>query len=394
MQDRTVPPQKRSRWPLFVMPGLLVLLGIGWTGFWFYASGQVGTQFDLWRAREAEAGRVYDCGKLNVGGYPFRFEVTCDNANVELISQTASRKLGKAELNQILAVAQIYNPQLLIAEFTSPLTFTEQGEQQSLILNWKGSQASVYGLPKSPQRVSFVMDDPVLERSAGSVRTPLGRAKHIELHGRIAEGSVAENPVIDVAWQVAQGSSDALHPVLGEAFDMTTQARLKGLKDFRPKPWPERFREIQAADGRIEIVQSRLQQGTLVAVATGALGISAQGFLEGELQMTVAGLDKIVPALGLDKILEQGVPQATLDRLAPGLKAEQVDKAMGALDKMIPGLGNMVRQRAPAALQAGIGMLGQKTELEGRPAQSFPLRFSEGAVYLGPIRFAQSPALF
>jgi hypothetical protein len=394
MQDHTVLPQKRSRWPLFVMPGLLVLLGIGWTGFWFYASGQVGTQFDLWRAREAEAGRVYDCGKLNVGGYPFRFEVTCDNANVELISQTASRKLGKAELNQILAVAQIYNPQLLIAEFTSPLTFTEQGEQQSLILNWKGSQASVYGLPKSPQRVSFVMDDPVLERSAGSVRTPLGRAKHVELHGRIAEGSAAENPVIDVALQLAQGSSDALHPVLGEAFDMTTQARLKGLKDFRPKPWPERFREIQAADGRIEIVQSRLQQGTLVAVATGALGISPQGFLEGELQMTVAGLDKIVPALGLDKILEQGVPQATLDLLAPGLKAEQVDKAMGALDKMIPGLGNMVRQKAPAALQAGIGMLGQKTELEGRPAQSFPLRFSEGAVYLGPIRFAQSPALF
>lgn len=394
MQDRTVPPQKRSRWPLFVMPGLLVLLGVGWTGFWFYASGQVGTQFDRWRAREAEAGRVYNCGKLNVGGYPFRFEVTCDNANVELISQTASRKLGKAELNQILAVAQVYNPQLMIAEFTSPLTFTEQGEQQSLILNWKGSQASVYGLPQSPQRMSFVMDDPVLERSAGSVRTPLARAKHVELHGRIAEGSAVENPVIDLAWQLAKGSSDALHPVLGEAFDMTTQARLKGLKDFRPKPWPERFREIQAANGRIEILQSRLQQGTLVAVATGSLGISPQGFLDGELQMTVAGLDKIVPALGLDKILEQGVPQATLDRLAPGLKAEQVDKAMGALDKMIPGLGNIVRQKAPAALQAGIGMLGQKTELEGRPAQSFPLRFSEGSVYLGPFRFAQSPALF
>jgi hypothetical protein len=394
MQDRTVPLQKRSRWPLFVMPGLLVLLGVGWTGFWFYASGQVGTQFDRWRAREAEAGRVYNCGKLNVGGYPFRFEVTCDNANVELISQTASRKLGKAELNQILAVAQVYNPQLMIAEFTSPLTFTEQGEQQSLILNWKGSQASVYGLPQSPQRMSFVMDDPVLERSVGSVRTPLARAKHVELHGRIAEGSAVENPVIDLAWQLAKGSSDALHPVLGEAFDMTAQARLKGLKDFRPKPWPERFREIQAANGRIEVVQSRLQQGTLVAVATGSLGISPQGFLDGELQMTVAGLDKIVPALGLDKILEQGVPQATLDRLAPGLKAEQVDKAMGALDKMIPGLGNIVRQKAPAALQAGIGMLGQKTELEGRPAQSFPLRFSEGSVYLGPFRFAQSPALF
>ena len=76
------------------------------------------------------------------------------------------------------------------------------------------------------------------------------------------------------------------------------------------------------------------------------------------------------------------------------MKAEQVDKAMGALDKLIPGLGNVVRQRAPAALTAGVAMLGQKTTLEGRPAQAFPLRFSEGAVYLGPFRFAQTPPLF
>ena len=91
--------------------------------------------------------------------------------------------------------------------------------------------------------------------------------------------------------------------------------------------------------------------------------------LEGELQMMVAGLDKIVPALGIDKILEQGVPQETLDRLAPGLKTEQVDRLMGTLDRMLPGLGNVVRQKAPAALGAGVSMIGKKTTLEGKPAQ-------------------------
>jgi hypothetical protein len=394
MQDVSNPPRKRTRWPLFVIPGLLVILAIGWTAFWFYASSQVGAQFDRWRTREAQSGRVYDCGKLSVGGYPFRFEVRCADASVDLISQTANRKFGKGQLSEILAVAQIYDPQRLIAEFTGPLTVTEHGEQQSLIINWSKAQASVFGLPISPQRVSIVVDDPTLERSAASVRTPIGRAKRSELHGRIAEGSAAANPVIEVAWQLTQASADALHPALGEAFDMTSQARLSGLKDFRPKPWPERFREIQAANGRIEILQSRLQQGTMVAVATGSLGITPQGMLEGELQMVVAGLEKVVPALGIDKILEQGVPQATLDRLAPGLKAEQVDKAMGALDKLIPGLGNVVRQKAPAALTAGVAMLGQKTTLEGRPAQAFPLRFTEGAVYLGPFRFAQTPPLF
>ena len=33
--------------------------------------------------------------------------------------------------------------------------------------------------------------------------------------------------------------------------------------------------------------------------------------------MTVAGLEKIVPVLGIDKMLEEGVPQATLDPSRP-----------------------------------------------------------------------------
>ncbi len=394
MQDTSNPTRKRSRLGLFIMPGVLVILAIGWTGFWFYASSQVGAQFERWRAREAQSGRVYDCGKLNVGGYPFRFEVRCRNASVDLISQTANRKFGKVELTEILAVAQIYNPRLLIAEFSGPLAVTEQGEQQSLIVNWSKAQASVFGLPVSPERMSLVVDEPTLERSDGSVRAPVARAKKSELHGRIADGSAAANPVIEVVWQLAQASADPLHPALGEAFDMTAQARLSGLKDFRPKRWPERFREIQAANGRIEILQSRLQQGNLIAVATGSLGITPEGMLDGELQMVVAGLEKIVPALGIDKILEQGVPQETLDRLAPGLKTEQVDRLMGTLDRMLPGLGNVVRQKAPAALSAGVAMIGQKTTLEGKPAQAFPLRFAQGAVYLGPFRFAQTPPLF
>ena len=394
MQELANPPVRRSRWGLFAMPLVLVVLAIGWSIFWFVASSQVNVQFEHWRAREAQAGRVYDCGKLAVGGYPFRFEVRCQTATVDLIAQSAKRKFGKAELSEILAVAQIYNPRLLIAEFTGPLTVTEQGEQQSLMVNWKDARASVFGLPVSPERISLVVDEPTLERSAGTLRVPLARAKISEFHGRIAQGSALENPVIEAVWQLGKASAEPLHPVLGEAFDAKVQARLSGLKDFRPKPWPERFREIQAANGRIEILQSRLQQGNMIAVATGTLGITAEGFLDGELQMVVAGLEKIVPALGIDKILEQGASQATLDRLAPGLKAEQVDKAMGALDKLIPGLGNVVRQQAPVAIGGIIGMLGQKAMLEGKPAQAFPLRFAEGGVYLGRIRVAQTQPLF
>ena len=38
---------------------------------------------------EAKSGRVYDCGKRSVAGYPFRLEVSCEDASVALVSQTA-----------------------------------------------------------------------------------------------------------------------------------------------------------------------------------------------------------------------------------------------------------------------------------------------------------------
>jgi hypothetical protein len=112
------------------------------------------------------------------------------------------------------------------------------------------------------------------------------------------------------------------------------------------------------------------------------------------LQIVIAGIEKIIPALGIDKMLAENAPQASLDRVAPGLKSRDVKNAMGALDRLVPGLGGAVRQQAPAVVAAGVAMLGQKTTLEGRSAQAFPLRFVDGVMYLGSIRVAQTPPVF
>ena len=110
--------------------------------------------------------------------------------------------------------------------------------------------------------------------------------------------------------------------------------------------------------------------------------------------MTVTGLEKVIPALGIEKILEEGVPQATLDRVAPGLKARDVNGLLGALDRAIPGLGKVVRRNAGAGLTAAINALGTPAELDGKPARSFPLRFARGTVLLGPVKVGEVPPLF
>jgi len=397
MTDFTLSPRRRPLWRLFIAPVLVLIAAIAWSIFWFYAASQVDVQADAWRAQEAKSGRVYDCANRSVGGFPFRLEVRCDGATVTLVSQTAGANTQApitAKLGEILVVAQVYDPKRVIAEFTAPATVSDKAAQASYVVNWRLGRSSVFGLPAVPQRASIVFDDGAIDRLDGSTQVPLASVKHVELHGRIAEGSPADHPVIESVLQISEGSIKGLHPLLAEPFDADVRAMLSGLKDFAPKPWPVRFRELQAAGGHVDIMQSRIQQGDLVAVAAGTLGFSPAGCLDGELQMTVAGIEKVIPALGIDKMLDQGVPQATLDRVAPGVKTQDINNLFGALDRAIPGLGKVVKQNANVGVAAGINALGKETVLEGKKARSFPLRFVNGAVFLGPLKVAQIPPLF
>jgi hypothetical protein len=398
MSDTSLAPRRRPLWRLFMMPVLLLIAALGWSAFWFYSASQVDTASDAWRAREAKSGRVYDCAKRSVAGFPFRLEVRCDGVSVSLSSQTAGQAATQApvtaKLGEILVVAQIYDPKLLIAEFTAPAIIYDRGPQPSMTANWRTARSSVVGLPGIPQRASIVFDDPSIDRLNAAVQAPLARAKHIELHGRLAEGSVLDRPVIETVLKIERGSLQEVHPLLAEPFDADLRTMLSGLNDFSPKPWPQRFREIQAAGGHVEIVQSRIAQGEVVAVAAGTLGLGAQGRLDGELQMTVAGIEKVIPALGIEKMLDEGVPQATLDRVAPGVKTSDINNLFGALDRAIPGLGKVVKQNANVGVAAGINALGKEAVLEGRKARAFPLRFVDGAVFLGPLKVGDVPALF
>jgi hypothetical protein len=398
MSDMTLAPRRRPLWRLFIMPVLLLIAAAAWSAFWFYAASEVDVKADAWRAQEAKSGRVYDCARRSVAGFPFRLEVRCDGASVSLQSQTAEQAATQApitaKLGEILVVAQIYDPKLLIAEFTAPATISDRGQQPSMSVNWSKARSSVVGLPAVPQRASIVFDDPEVNRINGSMQAPLARAKHIELHGRLAEGSAADHPVIETVLKIEGGSLQEVHPLLAQPFDADVRTMLSGLKDFSPKPWPERFREIQAAGGHVEIVQSRIAQGDLIAVAAGTLGLSAGGRLDGELQMTVAGIEKVIPALGIEKMLDDGVPQATLDRVAPGVKTQDLNNLFGALDRAIPGLGKVVKQNANVGVAVGINALGKEAVLEGKKARAFPLRFVDGTVFLGPLKVGQIPPLF
>jgi hypothetical protein len=356
---------------------LFFVLAAGWSGFWYYAAGKAEVTIDGWRAREAKAGRVYSCGSQTIGGYPFRIEVNCSKAAALLRSNKPPVEI---KAGGMLIAAQIYQPNLLITEFHGPLTIAEPGKSPFIVVNWKLAQSSVRGTPAEPERVSLVFDKPVVESIDGGSRRNVLRAQHAEIHGRLVAGSVTAKPVIETVLRLTAASAPELHPAAALPFDADITAVLYGLNDFAPKPWPARFREIQAADGRIDITQARLQQGETIAVGNGSLSLNANGRLQGQLRVTVAGIEPFLATIGAQQTVQAS---PTMDKLA------------GALDRLAPGLGNAARQQATSSnLSLGINLLGEQTTLEGKRAVTLPLRFDDGAILFGPIKIGTAPALF
>jgi hypothetical protein len=349
--DRPVRIPRRRTWPLYAPFIGLVVLAVLWSAMWLRASNVTQETLQGWFDREAKAGRIYSCGSPQIGGFPFRIEVHCAPAEMEW---RGTQPTVFAQTAGMLVAAQVYQPSLLISEFDGPLTMADGLGRPAFTANWKLLQTSVRGAPALPERVSIAIDQPTFERVTPSGNEKLFQAAHAELHGRIVQGTAAGNPVIDLALRL----SDATAPT---------------------KPWPDRFREMHAVGGRIDITHARAQQGESIALATGSLALTDNGHLDGQLLITVAGLDRLLPALGMDKLV------------APGGK---IDRLASSLDRLSPGLGNIAREHAGAGIAAGIGLLGEQTQLEGRRAVVLPLRIDSGSMFLGNLPVGTINPLF
>src|SRR5450830_2165200 len=367
---------RRRSWRYISLLILVAALFGGWSWFWTFAAGKAEATIEGWRAREAKAGRVYACGAQSIGGYPFRFEMNCDQASALFGSNQPPLEIKS---KGILIAAQVYQPTLLISEFHGPLTIANPGQAPDIVVNWKLAQSSLRGTPAAPERVSLVFDRPVVDRVTGGSQQNLLRAKRVEIHGRMAEGSAANRPVIEIVLRLDHASAPDFHPAAAEPIDADITAVLRGLTDFSAKPWPVRFREMQAADGRIDVTQARVQQGETIAVGSGSLSLNANGRLDGQLRVTVAGLEPFLASINAEQAVQA---------------SPEMDKVAGALDRLLPGLGGVARQKASSNLSLGINLLGEQTTLEGKRAVTLPLRFDDGSVFLGPIKFGNTPALF
>jgi hypothetical protein len=376
-------PRRRRSWPVALPVCIVIVLAAGWCALWYYAAGVADRTLSGWVAREAAAGRVYSCGSQGIGGFPFRIQARCVEAGAAINSNQPPFAISAKD---ITFAAQVYHPTLLVGQVAGPVTVSVLGQPPSFVANWTQAQMTVRGLPPEPESVSVTLEAPRLDHVVAASGTTVFTADHAEIRSRIVGGSAANNPVIDTLVRFASATAPTLHPLLAAPLQGEIDIVLRGFKDLAPKPWAERLREMQASGGDIEIKRLRIERPDAIIVGNGTLTINQDGKLDGLLNIAIAGLETIVPQLGIDRVIGRGI-----DRLSGNGQSSQ---GLGALDRLMPGLSGVVRDTANANVIDNLNKMGQPTDIDKKPAIVLPLRFSDGSVYLGMVPLGDVPPLF
>ncbi len=384
LRKRPPAPRRRRLWRYLAPVAIVIVVAVGLTWGWYLAASIADRTLSGWVDREAELGRVYRCGSQSIGGFPFLIVTRCDQAGATFNS---NHPPFDVTATSVAFTAELYRPTILHGEITGPVTLANPGEPPIFVADWSRAQLNLFGLPTDPQGVSVSVVKPRLDRVAGPGSGMIFQADRADVDGRIVQGSARNNPVIEATGHFTAVLAPSFHPLLAAPLQGDIDAVLRGFKDFAPKPWPALFREMHETGGGIDIESFRIERSDAIVVGAGTLTVNDHGRLDGVLNVTVAGIDNIVPLLGIDQLIGQGIERLT----GGGGSSEQ---GLNALDRLMPGLSGVVRENTNSSVIDNIKKLGQPTELDKKPAIALPLRVADGVIFVGIIPVGVVPALF
>ena len=320
-------PRRRRLWPFFAPVALVIVLGIGWSWLWYYAASVADRTLSAWIDREAAPGRVYACGSQDICGFPFRI-VSPLRAGRGRVQQQPDRHSTSGPTGVTFS-ADLFRPTLLNGAIAGPVTLADPGQSPVFVANWSNAPDQPAGFAAGAGSVSVTLD----QAASRSCRRARQRhdfpADSVDFGGRIIAGSARNNPVIEAIRTFQRGDGADVSSFARRAAARRHRRGAARIQGLSPKPWPACF--ANAGLRRRHRDQSlRIERPDAIVVGTGTLTVNEHGKLDGLIEVAVAGIENIVPLLGLDQLIGQGI-----DRLTggPGTSAQ----GLGALDRLSAG---------------------------------------------------------
>jgi len=291
------PPSRRGLYLPFIGLALVIAL---WTGIWFYAAGKAGTIVDHLIAREGERGRNWICPDRQIGGFPFRIEMSCAKPQLILKGEEGLRPAGS--LGRLAVHARILSPGHFVAELAPPF-LARQGDDGDVELTWKEGNVSVIAGLESISEASVKFSDLKISAGQGTRRDVSANAKGFELHLRRSAGDV---PGTDLVTQLLDFSFSPLDKLIGspDPIRLEVQATAPGFIPDPKRRFVEAVEAWRAGGHQARIVVLKATKGQANLDLSGVMGLDGLHRLEGNLQGRAKGLEALTNGLtrrgGLD----------------------------------------------------------------------------------------------
>ncbi|MGQ3675027.1 DUF2125 domain-containing protein [Xanthobacter sp. TB0139] len=353
----------RSRnWAVLTVIALVVLVCLGWAGAWIYAANRVEKELDAWITREAKAGRIWNCAERGLSGFPFRLELNCATPSLDMKSGEPLRMTATSAR----AISQVWSPNQIITEIQQPARIENKETGEVLGLTWQHLQVMGAGMTSGrPESFSIMADKPELTlledpaQDEGATPSALFSAASLMVSANTQPGAGpnASGALEDVAYALTL--SGAQIPLLAQfgntgPIDASMKGVVTAAANLRPMPLEQRLRAWAEAKGLLRLEQLTIISPDILAAATGVVSLNPQGQLNGAVDLSFAGVQKLMQQLGQAGVIP---PQ-----LAP--------------------------------IVGAITMVGRPTQIEGRKAVTFPLSFKDGSLRLSGLPVGRVPAAF
>ncbi len=273
----------------------LLAVCIGWSIFWRFAADATEAGLDDWFAQERLAGRIWICTDRSVSGYPFRIEVRC-------LKPTFSGPVANVQVDgsvgDIVAVAHVYQPTLIVADIAPPLRLQSKPDRGSVEMNWRGLRVSYRSSDGALQLGSLSLNGGSFVAQLLGLDEIRGASDLFELHVRQTASvpnsldiAVTTNGLTVPLIDGFTGDADPVNLIL-----TATVSRVDAITRASNVAPLERWRR---AGGLARITQFNLAKGAAETTATGQLDLDASHRIHGRLDISALGLGPILEKLGI-----------------------------------------------------------------------------------------------
>lgn len=279
----------------FVILGAVVVLVLaGWTAAWFWGAGWITSQARALETADGVTTPRVTCGEFSVGGFPFRFDVTCGNATI-LSNDVTVVASG------LQAAVEVYSPTHALVFAQSPVTVEDAFTGQKKRLDFESAEGSARLNGWRLARVSLVVEKPMWS-DAVLEDILLARADHFEAHLvdlPSQDGATTALATLGVYSEVKVLSAPGYEVGAGHA---TLEATISGLPDdVRALGEPDQLQRWAAVGGIVDLVGFRGEDGARTFDVTGDVGLDAEGRTNGQVQIASKGIVELIQ----DQVPEQ-----------------------------------------------------------------------------------------